>query len=149
MLNFYAHFLPNLSTQLSPLHLLLKSTSSWKWGPEQQEAFEAAKSSLSSSSFLAHFNPDLPLIVSADASAYGVGAVLSHKLHNSTEQPVAFSSRTSSPAEKNMHKLTSVVSEQYSFVSLLFCGWFILSVLFSMSALSLSCILSATMACIS
>ena len=42
-----------------------------------------------------------------------------------------------------------VVSEQYSFVSLLCCGWFILSVLFSMSALSLSCILSATMACIS
>ena len=100
LLNFYARFLPNLSTQLSPLHLLLKSTSSWKWGPEQQEAFEAAKSFLSSSSFLAHFNPDLPLIVSADASSYGVGAVLSHKLDNSTEQPVAFSSRTLSPAEK-------------------------------------------------
>ena len=48
-----------------------------------------------------HYTPDLPLIVSADASFYGVGAVLCHKLKDNTEQPVAFTSRTLSPVEKN------------------------------------------------
>ena len=104
LLNFYSRFLPNQSTRLAPLHLLLRNDTSWKWGPKQQEAFEAAKFSLSSSSFLVHYNPDLPLIVSADASSYGVGAVLSHQLDNSTEQPVAFASRTLSPAEKSTHR---------------------------------------------
>ena len=101
LLNFYSRFLPNQSTLLAPLHRLLRKNTRWEWGSEQQTAFEAAKSSLSSSSVLIHFNPDLPLIVSADASSYGVGAVLTHQLKDGTEQPVAFSSRTLSPAEKN------------------------------------------------
>ena len=50
---------------------------------------------------LTHFNPELPMTVACDASAYGLGAVLSHKMLDDTEGPVAFASRTLSPAEKN------------------------------------------------
>lgn len=46
MLNYYAKFLPNLSTHLSPLHALLYKGSKWEWGKPQQEAFSKAKEML-------------------------------------------------------------------------------------------------------
>ena len=35
LLNFYAKFLPNLSTVLAPLYSLLQKNRPWSWGPEQ------------------------------------------------------------------------------------------------------------------
>lgn len=46
MINYYSKFLQNLATKLAPLYELLCKEVSWKWGPDQQEAFEKAKSSL-------------------------------------------------------------------------------------------------------
>ena len=43
MLNFYGKFMPDLATTLEPLHALLRKDTCWKWGTEQQEAFEKAK----------------------------------------------------------------------------------------------------------
>lgn len=74
---------------------------SWKWTDECSSAFQQAKDALTSSHVLTHYDPDLPLKLAADASAYGVGAVISHTLPNGTERPIAFASRTLSPAERN------------------------------------------------
>ena len=73
LLSFYSRFLPNHSSKLAPLHQLLQKNTTWTWGSEQQKAFETAKSSLSSSTCLAHYNPSLPLVLSCDASSYGRG----------------------------------------------------------------------------
>ena len=54
-----------------------------------------------SSPVLTHYNPALPLKLAADASAYGVGAVISRTLPDGSEHPVAYASRTLSAAEKN------------------------------------------------
>ena len=41
---------------------------------------------------LPHYNPCLPLRLSADASAYHLGAVISHVMVDGKEQPIAFAS---------------------------------------------------------
>ena len=35
MVNYYAKFLPNLATTLSPFYRLLRQTTAWHWGPKQ------------------------------------------------------------------------------------------------------------------
>ena len=74
------------------------------WGNEQQSAFEEAKRHLCSPSVLAHYDPEKPLILSADASPYGIGAVLSHQI-DGEEKPIAFVSRTLTSSEKRYSQL--------------------------------------------
>ena len=50
----------------------------WKLSKECATVFQAAKGVVGSSSVLVHYNPFLPLWTAGDASAYGVGAVISH-----------------------------------------------------------------------
>ena len=50
---------------------------------------------LSSSQFLVHYGPGLPVTLAGDASAYGIdhGAVISHTMPDGTEHPIASVSR--------------------------------------------------------
>ena len=100
LINYYCKFLPNLFTTLSPLYSLLRKNTRWKWGPEQQKAFDTAKSQLTSDRILEHYDPDKPIILACDASPCGLGGVLSHKLENGVEKPIAYTSRPLAPAEK-------------------------------------------------
>ena len=110
LVNYYSKFLPNLATTLAPLYKLLQKKSSWKWGSKQDEAFHTVKEQLSSSSVLTHYSPDLKLVLSCDASPYGVGAVLSHQFDDDSDRPIAFASRSLSPAEKNTPRSTRKAS---------------------------------------
>ena len=105
LVNYYCKFLPNLSNTLAPLYRLLQKKVKWNWGPEQQKAFQAAKGSLTSDSLLVHFDPAKKLILAADASPYGLGAVLSHRLSDGTDKPIAFASRTLAAAEKKYSQI--------------------------------------------
>ena len=100
LLNYYGRFLPDLTTLLAPLYELVQSTWRWSWGKSQSQAFEQAKRTLTTSSLLTHFDPKKSVMLSCDASPYGVGAVLSHWMKDESEQPITFSSRTFSVAEK-------------------------------------------------
>lgn len=104
-MNYYGKFLPNLATLLRPLYDLLHAAKKWSWGKSQEQAFCRAKELLMSAPLLTHYNPEKPLILSCDASPYGVGAVLLHHREDGSEQPVAYASRTLTPAELNYAQL--------------------------------------------
>ena len=105
MLNFYRKFIPILSSILEPLHSLLRKDVLWKREVEQQQAFDKAKNQLHSSDVLVNYDPEKELVVSCDASPYGVnvGAVHSHIMEDGSERLVAYASRTLSTAERNYY----------------------------------------------
>ena len=105
LVNYYGKFLSNLSNTLAPLYQLLQKQRRWSWNTLQEEAFLTAKKQFTAPCLLAHYNPEKGLILSCDASPYGVGAVLSQQMEEGTEKPVAFSSRSLSPAERKYAQL--------------------------------------------
>ena len=72
----------------------------WQWSAEAEIAFNQSKKLLTNKDVLTHFDPKLKLILACDASPYGVGAVLAHKMSDGSERPIAFASRTLSETEK-------------------------------------------------
>ena len=76
LLNYYCKFVPNLASILYPLNQLLQKNHKWSWTQDCVKAFQAAKEGLISSQVLVHYDPNLPIKVAADASAYGLGAVI-------------------------------------------------------------------------
>ena len=104
LFNFYRRFISNASTLLAPLNQLLKNSTNWSWGKDQETAFKASKDALVNSKALCHFDPAKPIVVVADSSAYGIGAVLCHEL-DGIEYPITFVSRTLTSAEKNYSQL--------------------------------------------
>ena len=105
MLNYYERFTKNLSSVLAPLYNLLQKNAECKWEKKQQEAFRAWKDFLCSADVLVHFDSSKDSILSCDASPYGIGGVLSHKMNDRTERPIGFVSRTLDSAEKNYSQL--------------------------------------------
>ena len=101
ILNYYHRFLGRLSTILELLHKLLRNGRSWEWDKAQQIAFEKAKRLLTSTQVLSHYDPAKPLTMSCDASRYGIAAALSHRMLNGEDRPIAFASKTLTPAERN------------------------------------------------
>ena len=99
------YYLPNLSSQLAPLYHLLQKGTKWEWTDAQEKAFQESKVPLATSPLLVHYDLDKELILSCDASPYGIGAVLSHVMEDGTERPIAFASRSLAAAEKNYVQL--------------------------------------------
>ncbi len=96
----YNRFLPHLLTVLAPLYQLLCKDVQWNRTPEAEVAFYKAKELLTCDNLLVHFDPKLELILACDASPYGIGAVLAHRMPDGSERPIAFASRTLSHTEK-------------------------------------------------
>ena len=100
LVNYYGKFLPDLATLLHPLHRLLHKEQSWTWDQKCDDAFQRVKELVTSEQVLTHYDTNKPIKLACDASAYGIGAVISHVI-NGEEKPIAFASRTLNQAEKN------------------------------------------------
>ena len=90
MANQLGKFTPNLAELLHPLRQLLTKDREWCWNAAQQKTFNSIKAELTSPSILALYNPNYPTRLFADASSFGLGAVISHKQPTGDWRPVAF-----------------------------------------------------------
>lgn len=101
---FYHKFLRDFATVCTPLYALTKKEAKWVWSVQCRKAFLAVKEMLTGDLLLTHYDVKLPLKLSTDASPHGVAAILAHVI-DGFERPIAYASRTLSPAERNYSQL--------------------------------------------
>ena len=99
MVNQMSKFSPNIAHISKPLRELLSTKRVWTWSSAQEESFKKLKEELSSPRVLALYDTSAKTKISADASAYGLGAVLLQQQDDEKWHPVAFASRTMNEAE--------------------------------------------------
>ena len=99
MVNQLGKFSPRISELNQPLRELLSNKKAWLWGPDQERSFNSIKDELSRPTTLALYDPNAKLKVSADASSFGLGAVL-FQGDEDDWKPVAYASRAMSETER-------------------------------------------------
>ena len=112
--NFYRKFIKGFGAMAAPLTALTGGTKKvdkrrkkdaeqqWKWGEEQQEAFDKLRQALTSSPVLGYPDFTKPFLVRTDASTSGLGAVLCQDQGDRAGPVVlAYASRSLKPSEKN------------------------------------------------
>ncbi|XP_055916618.1 uncharacterized protein K02A2.6-like [Eupeodes corollae] len=104
LLNFYRRFIPDLSGKLRSMYNLLQKNTKFVWNKSCQEEFNRSKELIVKNNVLELYDKDKPIIISTDASPYGVAAVLLHVVEG-VEKPVLFASSTLSDSEKNYSQL--------------------------------------------
>ena len=99
MVNQLGKFSKNLAELTQPLRQLLSKKSTWLWDHPQDLVFSRIKEELAKPTILALYDSLAPTKISADASSYGIGAVLLQK-SESQWKPVAFASRSLTETER-------------------------------------------------
>lgn len=98
MANFFRKFIPDFAHLAAPLNNLRKKKVLFRWGREQQQAFENLKSAIVNPPVLAVPNFNSKFIVQTDASRGGIAAVLLQE-EGGERRPVAYASRRLNEAE--------------------------------------------------
>ena len=98
MVNQLGKFSPNIAELTKPMRELLSKKSTWLWGPNQDDTFQKVKSELASPPVLAWYDPSRDTKISADASSYGIGAVLMQHIEGQWK-PIAYASRSMTNTE--------------------------------------------------
>lgn len=100
LLSYYRAFLPNISDILEPLYRLLDNDVKWSWSEKHEKSFQKVKQLLCKAPILEFYDVNKDVILSCDASDYGIGCVLSH-ITDGNEKPIAYASRTMNKSERN------------------------------------------------
>ena len=94
MVNYYRDMWIRRSHLLAPLAALTSKTAKWRWGTEEQNAFDQMKKVLSRETLLAYPDFNKKFVIHTDASHYQLGAVISQD-----GKPIAFYSRKLKPEQ--------------------------------------------------
>ncbi|KAB2098877.1 hypothetical protein AG0111_0g12970 [Alternaria gaisen] len=98
--NFYRKFIKNFSQLAAPLTRLTGDVS-FRWGPEEQSAFDKLKEIFVSEPTLASFDPERETVLETDSSGFAVGGVLSQYGDDGVLRPCAYFSRKNNAHECN------------------------------------------------
>lgn len=114
---YYRRFIRSFSQIAQPLLELSKNNGKHpktkfgdKWNSECQNSFEKLKTVLSTAPLLGYADFTIPFIVETDASAHGLGAVLSQN-QNGRIVVIAYASRTLRPNERSAKNMSSLKLE--------------------------------------
>ena len=100
--NFYRRFIQGFSHLARPLFDLTRKDTDWRWGAEEQSAFNSLKERITMAPILALPDNSRPFRIEADSSDFATGAVLSQQSPEDNKwHPVAFLSKSLSPVERN------------------------------------------------
>ncbi|KAL2083268.1 hypothetical protein ACEWY4_021041 [Coilia grayii] len=94
MTNYLSKFIPQYSDTTGPLRQLIHHDVEWHWHDAHDAAFSKLKQALTNPPVLQFFDTSKPVVISADASQHGLGAVCLQQ-----GRPVAFASRALTPTE--------------------------------------------------
>lgn len=95
----YRKFIYNFSQIAYPLTRLTQKNRHFEWSEESENAFNTLKRLLTESPVLSYPDIKETFILDTDASAYGVGAVLS-QVQNGRETVIAYGSKTLSKSQR-------------------------------------------------
>jgi hypothetical protein len=100
LMNYYRRFVQSYSDKARPIIQLTRKDETFIWSDQCQAAFELLKGALTSPPVMAYPITDGKFILDTDASAFGIGAVLS-QIQEGKERVIAYGSKALSRAEKN------------------------------------------------
>lgn len=109
---YYTKFVRNAASILHPLYQLLQNNVQFVWSRRCQLAFDTMKKAIASDQVLTTYTPSLPLVLETDASPFGLGAILSHKVDGELK-PIAFISRSLTNAERRYSHLDKEATAIY------------------------------------
>ena len=90
---------PNAQPAFPPLAHITATRPQMEVDETCDRTFQQAKEALTTSQVLVHYDTTCPMMLAADASSYGVGAVISCVLADGSERPIAFASNTLTASE--------------------------------------------------
>jgi len=99
--NYYRQFVKDFAKVALPMNRLTRKNEKWKWGEEQQAAFEQLKVVFTTRPVLATPELNKEFRVEADALNFITGGVLSVKCNGDLWRPVAFISKVLNETECN------------------------------------------------
>lgn len=100
LVGFYRRFIKDFSTISKPLTALTKKEADFVWDESTSKSFDNLRNALISEPVLKYPDFSKPFIIATDASATGLGAVLS-QIIDGEEHPISSCSCTMIPAELN------------------------------------------------
>lgn len=96
LINHYGSYIPNLGTVAHPFNNLRT---------EYETAFQTLKQHLTSPAVLVYYDTQLPIKMACDVSAYGVEAVISHVMPDSSRCPIAYGCHSLSTSKQDYSQL--------------------------------------------
>ncbi len=99
MISWLRKFVPTINAYMNDFRHLLKAHTAWTWTATETETFNKIKKAITEIQPLMAIRPGEKLILSADASSYGLGAALMQRNEAGEEHPVFFASRMMNDTE--------------------------------------------------